>query len=78
VAESKCRYLRPAKYDDPLCIRTRVAKFNRRTVRFTFEIFQHETNELLATGETLHVVCNSKGKPKSLSDKYKKYFTTSA
>ncbi len=77
VAESKCRYLRPAKYDNPLRIRTRVAKFNRRTIRFAFEIFQDETGDLLASGETLHVVCDSRGKPKSLPDKYRKYFNGS-
>jgi acyl-CoA thioester hydrolase len=74
VAESKCRYLNSARYDDPVRIRTRVASFNRRTLRFTFEIFQHETGDLLAVGETVHIVCNKIGTPKSLPDKYRKYF----
>jgi acyl-CoA thioester hydrolase len=74
VAESKCRYRRPARYDDPLRIRTRVLAAKRRTIHFGYEIFHDETGELLATGETIHVVCDSNGRPKALPEKYHKYF----
>jgi acyl-CoA thioester hydrolase len=74
VAESKCRYCRPARYDDALRIRTRVTEFKRRTIRFSYEVLQDETGELLATGETVHVVCDSHGKPKSLAEKYRRVF----
>jgi acyl-CoA thioester hydrolase len=74
VAESRCRYRRPARYDDPLRIRTRVTEFRRRTLRFSYEVRHEETGELLATGETVHVVCDSHGKPKSLSEKYRRIF----
>jgi acyl-CoA thioester hydrolase len=74
VAESKCRYLRPAHYDDPLRIRTRVVELKRRTIRFRYEILHDETGELLATGETVHVVCDSHGKPKTLPEKYRRLF----
>jgi acyl-CoA thioester hydrolase len=53
VAEAKCRYRRPAKYDDPLRIRTHVTSARRRTITFGYEILHDETGELLATGETL-------------------------
>jgi acyl-CoA thioester hydrolase len=71
VAESKCRYRRPARYDDPLRIRTRVTEFKRRTIHFSYEVLHDETGELLATGETVHVVCDSHGKPKTLPEKYR-------
>jgi acyl-CoA thioester hydrolase len=74
VAESKCRYLRPALYDDPLRIRTRVTKAKSRVITFGYEVFHDETEELLATGETIHVVCDSKGRPKALPEKYRRYF----
>ena len=74
VAESHCRHLRPARYDDLLRIRTRVAEARRRTIRFAYEIVNSATGVLLATGETLHVVCDSKGRPKALPQKYRKYF----
>jgi acyl-CoA thioester hydrolase len=74
VAESKCRYCRPARYDDPLRIRTRVTEFKRRTIHFSYEVLHDETGELLATGETVHVVCDSHGKPKTLPEKYRVVF----
>jgi len=74
VAESKCRYRRSARFDDPLRIRTRVTELRKRTVRFAFEIFHHETGELLANGETVHVVCDRNGRPKALPDKYRGFF----
>jgi acyl-CoA thioester hydrolase len=78
VAESKCRYRRPARYDDPLRIRTRVLAAKRRTIHFGYEIVHDETGELLATGETVHVVCDSKGRTKALPEKYRRYFDFSA
>ena len=74
VAESHCRYLRPARYDDLLRIRTRVSEVRRRTIRFAYEIVESSAGTLLATGETLHVVCDSQGRPKALPDKYRQYF----
>jgi acyl-CoA thioester hydrolase len=70
VAEARIRYRRPARYDDPLRIRTRVNSARRRTIRFGYEVLHDETGELLATGETVHVVCDSKGRPKTLPEKY--------
>ena len=74
VAESHCRYLRPARYDDLLKIRTKVSEVRRRTIRFAYEILESDSGTLLATGETLHVVCDSQGRPKALPDKYRQYF----
>ncbi len=74
VAEAKCRYRRPARYDDPLRIRTRVTSAKSRVITFGYEILHDETGELLVTGETIHVVCDSKGRPKALPEKYRRYF----
>ncbi len=40
VAESKCRYRRPARYDDLLRVRTRVIEVKRRTIHFGYEILR--------------------------------------
>jgi acyl-CoA thioester hydrolase len=74
VVEVKCRYRRPAHYDDLLRIRTRVLSAKRRTVHFGYEVVHGETGELLVTGETAHVICDGKGRPKSLPEKFHKYF----
>jgi acyl-CoA thioester hydrolase len=75
VAESSCRYRRPARYDDPLRIRTSVTEVRRRTIRFGYEIFHDETGELLTSGETIHVICDSKGRPKTLPEKFRTLFS---
>jgi acyl-CoA thioester hydrolase len=74
VAEAQCRYKKPAKFDDVLAIRTRVTQSQRRTLRFGYEVIHQESGDLLATGETMHVICDSRGRPKSLPEKYRKYF----
>jgi acyl-CoA thioester hydrolase len=78
VAETHCRHLRPAYYDDVLRIRTRVSRARRRTLRFAYEIVNDATGQLLTTGETVHVVCNKAGRPKALPEKYWKLFPSSA
>jgi acyl-CoA thioester hydrolase len=74
VTEARCRYLRPARYDDLLRIRTRVSESRRRSIRFAYQILRHDSGEVLATGETVHVICNGEGRPKSLPEKYRQLF----
>lgn len=69
VAEASCRYKNPARYEDELIIRTRIAELTRRTLRFTYEI-DREDGTLVATGETLHVLINGEGRPSSFPEKY--------
>ena len=68
VAEASCRYLRPARYDDLLRIRTRVSESRRRSIRFAYEILRHDS------GETVHIICDREGRPKSLPEKYRQLF----
>lgn len=74
VAEANCRYKRPARFDDQLTIRTRVVSSHRRTITFAYEIINQASGETIATGETIHVICDRAGRPKSLPDKYRKHF----
>jgi acyl-CoA thioester hydrolase len=74
VAEASCRYKRPARFDDLLIVRTRITESQRRTIRFGYEILREASSELIATGETLHVVCDRQGRPKSLPEKYRQFF----
>jgi acyl-CoA thioester hydrolase len=74
VAEAQCRYKRPARFDDVLAVRTRLTNSQRRTIRFRYEILNQASGEVIATGETTHVICDRQGRPKSLPEKYRKYF----
>ncbi len=74
VVEAQCRYLRPARYDDLLRVRTRVAEVRNRSIRFEYEVMNSASGEKLATGMTLHVITDRQGKPKMLPEKYRRHF----
>jgi acyl-CoA thioester hydrolase len=75
VAEARCRYKRPARFDDLLLVRTRMTESKRRTVKFAYEIVDQASGDMVATGETVHVICDRQGRPKSLPERYRKYFS---
>ncbi len=74
VAKASCTYKRSAKFDDVLRIRTSVTQSRRRTITFAYDVFNEANGTLIATGETLHVICDRHGKAKSLPEKYRQYF----
>jgi acyl-CoA thioester hydrolase len=74
VGECQCRFKRPARYDDVLRIRTRIAEASKRKIIFAYEVVNNASGELLATGETTHVICDKLGRSKSLPELYRKLF----
>jgi acyl-CoA thioester hydrolase len=54
VLEARCRYLKPARYDDVVAIETGVLELGRASVRFGYRIVRGETEELIAHGTTEH------------------------
>ena len=70
VAESYCRYKSPAFYEDILIIRTQVAKIRSRSITFVYQIFRPSDNEILAEGETLHMVTDKSNKVKRMPERY--------
>jgi acyl-CoA thioester hydrolase len=54
VVEATIRYVRPARLDDLLRIRTWVAERKRASFLFRYEIQQEETGDVVATGTTRH------------------------
>jgi acyl-CoA thioester hydrolase len=74
VVEAHCRYLHPARYDEPLRVRTRITEAKNRTIRFSYQVFRDGDSHLLATGETVHVICGRNGRPKLLPEKYRSIF----
>ncbi|MDA2914489.1 acyl-CoA thioesterase [Acidobacteriia bacterium AH_259_A11_L15] len=77
VAEASCRYHAPARYDELLTVRTRVKEVRSRVVVFTYEILA-EDGRKVATGETLHVITDRRGKPRSLPERYREALLSSA
>ncbi len=76
VAEARCRYKAPARYDDEIEVRTRLKEIRRRVLVFAYEIRRRADDELLAEGETVHVVVDMAGRPRALPDKYHELLAT--
>ena len=75
VAEVKCRYKAPAKYDDLIVIRTRMLNLRGFLIHFGYEILRDEDNKLIAEGESIHLVVGPDMQRCSLPDKYMVPFT---
>ncbi len=74
VAEAKCRYKAPARYDDEILVRTCLRGARKRVLVFGYEVYRPIENELLAEGETVHVITDRQGHPRALPDKYREKF----
>jgi acyl-CoA thioester hydrolase len=74
VVGAECRYLAPARYDDEILVRTRVAESASRMVRFAYEIRHGESGMLLAEGSTRHLFCDRSMHPVRLPEKYRSAF----
>ncbi len=76
VLEASCKYLKPAKYDDILTIRTKVTEFKGIRLGFSYEILRDGIK--LVEGATSHAFVDTAGRPKKLSpeiqEKIKKAF----
>jgi acyl-CoA thioester hydrolase len=78
VVEAHCRYHKSARYDEVLRIRTHVSEARSRSIHFQYQVWRDADNQLLATGETKHVICGKDGRPKHLPEKYRSLFTAAA
>ena len=63
VVEARCRYLKPARYDDEIVIETGVRSLGRATVRFGYRIVNAANGELLAVGATEHCFLGPDDRP---------------
>ena len=70
VTEAHCRYLRPARYDEEVAVKTRIAKANLRGVEFEYEICDGHTGRELARGSTKHIFLGPDMRPVKLPEKY--------
>lgn len=70
VAESYCRYKAPAYYDDELLVRTHITELRRRSLRFGYEIVRASDGQVIAEGETGHVITDSTGRVRSIPEAY--------
>ena len=78
VIHMECRYLKPAKYDDLLTVRTTIMEMPTARIQFVYEIF-NEQGEKINEGKTSLVFTDRKSRrptrpPTALTDALKPYF----
>jgi len=78
VAEARCRYASPARFDEEVVIRTWVEEANPRMVRFAYEMRLAADGRKLATGETKHFFLGRDLRPAKMPEKYRGKFAIHA
>jgi acyl-CoA thioester hydrolase len=78
VADVRCRYKSPARYDDLILIRTHLINVRDSLVHFGYEILRDEDGTLLAEGESVHLVLDREFKRTRLSQRYLPAFLKAA
>jgi acyl-CoA thioester hydrolase len=76
VAEAKCRYRAPVRYDEEVLVRTELLHVRDSVIRFGYELRRVNDDTLLAEGETTHIVTDADMKTAALPEKYQKVFRT--
>ena len=74
VVEARARYKAPARYDDELVIRTKLAGVRGSLVRFTYAVVRPADGVLLCEGETAHVVVGRDMKRRAMPARYAERF----
>ncbi len=69
IAEATCQYHAPAHFDEVLVIRTSPAEIRKKSFVFEYEVCNRETGQLLATGRTVQVFIDEKGRPREIPPK---------
>jgi len=74
VVDLRVRYKAPAQYDDEIVVRTRIKNVRSSLLHFSYEVFRESDRTLLATGETMHIIVDSKLERTTLPEKYMRAF----
>ena len=70
VVEATARYKAPARYDDELIIRTRVASAKLAILKFKYQVLRAADEQILCEGETVHLVVGRDMKRRPMPQKY--------
>ncbi len=74
VADARCRYKAPARYDDEIIVRTHIKNIRDSLIHFGYELLRANDGTLLAEGETTHIVTDAQMKIATIPEKYIKVF----
>jgi len=78
VVDARCRYKAPVRYDDVVIVRTQLKNVRESVIQFGYELVRADDSELLAEGETTHIVTDEDMTTKPLPEKYLSVFRGAA
>ncbi|MBI3548457.1 MAG: YbgC/FadM family acyl-CoA thioesterase [Elusimicrobia bacterium] len=74
VVETRCVYKAPARYDELLIVRTRLARLGQASVVFSYEIVNRDAGgRLVASGSTRHAVVDDSWSPIGIPDDLRRH-----
>jgi len=68
VVQAHVDYHAPARFDDEVLVKTRIASVGRSSMRFENEVYKLPEMKLLCTGHTVHTMIDGDGKPMKVPD----------
>jgi acyl-CoA thioester hydrolase len=74
VLESHCAYTLGARYDDEIEIRTRARLISPARIAFDYELVRRQDGAAVASGYTVHVTLDARGKPTRIPARVKGLF----
>jgi len=66
VVDARCRYKAPARYDDEIIVRTWLKNVRESVIHFGYKLIRAGDGEVLAEGETTHMILDAKMKATAL------------
>jgi acyl-CoA thioester hydrolase len=74
VIEANCQYLRPARYDDEIEVRTEGRMLSPVRMEFDYHVIRRIDDSIAATGRTVHASLDPSGKPCRLPARVREVF----
>lgn len=74
AVEAFCKYKAPARYDDIIVIKTKISQIKNSSLRFDYELFNKESNQLLVTAYTVHVFIDKDRRPVRIPEQMREVF----
>jgi acyl-CoA thioester hydrolase len=74
VIEARCNYLRPARYDDEIDVRTEGRMLSPVRMEFEYTVVRSQDGTIAAEGKTVHAALDPSGKPCRLPARVREVF----
>jgi acyl-CoA thioester hydrolase len=76
VIEAHCQYLRPARYDDEIDVKTEGRMLSAVRMEFEYHVIRKTDQTIAAQGKTVHAAVDAAGKPCRLPERVREVFAS--